>query len=382
MKAKSIKGTSPAEITLALQQSMADGFLPTLAFVFISIKQDLEAVSGLLDQKGIIIFGATTGGEFIDGDIVSGSIAMLLLDIKPAHFALLLEDYSGKDPQAVAQAMAQKAKEQFVNPAFIISISLELTRSVELGEPILRAIESVTGPDTNIWGGRAGDDFLFQNTIVFSNTQSLKSGIMLLVLDADKIQMTGQAASGQKPIGTEKTITKMVDNWIYELDNQPATDMVMKYLGLKLTEAETVAFNPINHNIMFSLARQKGDPVVRGVGAFNWQEKAIFILASINEGDQVRFTLQPDFEIVDEVVSNAETLKQLEMPDAEALLMFSCIGRLGQFGPLVSEEIEGIKNVFNVPMAGFFTYGEFGKSNHGNNEFHNSTCCWVALKEK
>jgi hypothetical protein len=382
MKAKSIKGTSPADITLALQQSMADGFVPTLAFVFISIKQDLEAVSALLNQNGIQIFGATTGGEFIDGNIGAGSIAILLLDMNPASFTILLEDYSGKDPQAVAQAMAQKAKQQFANPAFIISISLELTRSVELGEPILRAIESVTGPDTNIWGGRAGDDFLFQNTIVFSKTQSLKNGIMLLVLDADKIQMTGQAASGQKPIGTEKTITKMVDNWIYELDNQPATDMVMKYLGLKLTEAETVAFNPINHNIMFCLARQKGDPVVRGVGAFNWQEKAIFILASINEGDKVRFTLQPDFEIVDEVVSNAETLKQLEMPHADALLMFSCIGRLGQFGPLVSEEIEGIKNVFNVPMAGFFTYGEFGKTNQGNNEFHNSTCCWVALNEK
>lgn len=174
----------------------------------------------------------------------------------------------------------------------------------------------------------------------------------------------------------------MADNWIYELDNQPATDMVMKYLGLKLTEEETIAFNPINYNIMFSVAREKGDPIIRGVGAFNWKEKAVFILASIKEGDKVRFTLQPDFEIVDEVTGNAEKIRQSEMPHADALLMFSCIGRLGQFGPLISEEIEGIKNVFNVPMAGFFTYGEFGKTNQGNNEFHNSTCCWVVLKEK
>jgi hypothetical protein len=361
---------------------MNDGFVPTLAFVFISIKQDLQAVCVLLEQKGIQIFGATTGGEFIDGDIGAGSIAILLLDMNPANFTILLEDYSGKDPEAVAQAMAQKAKEQFANSVFIISNSLELARSVELGEPILLAIESVTGPDTIIWGGRAGDDFLFQNTIVFSNHQSLQSGILLLVLDGDKIQVAGQAASGQKPVGTEKTITKMVDNWIYELDHQPATDMVMKYLGLKLTEEETIAFNPINYNIMFSVAREKGDPILRGVGAFNWKEKAIFILASIKEGDKVRFTLQPDFEIVDEVTANAEKIRQSEMPHADALLMFSCIGRLGQFGPLVSEEIERIKNVFNVPMAGFFTYGEFGKTNQGNNEFHNSTCCWVVLKEK
>lgn len=58
MKAKSIKGKSADEVKSALQQSMADGYMPTLAFVFISIKQDVDAVSNLLDQQGIQIFGA------------------------------------------------------------------------------------------------------------------------------------------------------------------------------------------------------------------------------------------------------------------------------------------------------------------------------------
>jgi hypothetical protein len=34
MEAKSIKGNSPEEIKAALEQSMADGFSPTLAIVF------------------------------------------------------------------------------------------------------------------------------------------------------------------------------------------------------------------------------------------------------------------------------------------------------------------------------------------------------------
>lgn len=382
MKAKSIKGNSPEEIKIALEKSMADDYKPTLAFVFISIKQDIETLSNLLDQHGIQIFGATTGGEFIDGDIGAGTIAILLVDMNTANFMVLIEDYTDKDPEMLTQAMAREAKEHFKNPSFILSNSIEMVNSAGLGEPILRAIESVTGSDTIIWGGRAGDDFLFNETVVFSNNKSLKRGILLLVLDGDKILVKGQAASGQKPVGTEKTITKMAGNWIYELDNQPGTEMVMKYLGLHLTEEETKAFNPISYNIMFSLAREKGDPIMRGVGAFNWTEKSIFILASINEGDKVRFTLPPDFEIVEEVISNAEKMKQDEMPFADALLMFSCIGRLGQFGPLIGDEIEGIKNVFKVPMAGFFTYGEFGRTNNGNNEFHNSTCCWVTIKEK
>ena len=40
MQAKSIKGKSSAEIQSALEQCMAEGFIPTLAVVFISVKQD------------------------------------------------------------------------------------------------------------------------------------------------------------------------------------------------------------------------------------------------------------------------------------------------------------------------------------------------------
>lgn len=80
MKAKSIKGKTSEEIQSALDQINADGFKPTLAIVFISVKQDREAISRLLDEKGIQIFGATTAGEFIDGEIEDGSIVMLLLD--------------------------------------------------------------------------------------------------------------------------------------------------------------------------------------------------------------------------------------------------------------------------------------------------------------
>jgi len=38
MKAKSIKGKSTEEIKTALEQSIADGFKPTLAVVFLSVK--------------------------------------------------------------------------------------------------------------------------------------------------------------------------------------------------------------------------------------------------------------------------------------------------------------------------------------------------------
>ncbi len=380
MKANSIKGNSEKEIKTALDELIAEGFKPTLAIVFISIKQDREAVAAMLDDEGIQVFGATTGGEFIDGDIEAGSIAILLLNMKASCFKILIEDVHQKDPAVVARAMAETAVAQFKNPAFILSYGVHVETGLEIGESVVRGIEDVAGKNVSIWGGVAGDDFEFKKTFVFNNQQSYNQAILMLVLDADKITVRGQAASGWKPVGTEKIITKTVDSWLHTIDNQPAADMVLKYMGMSLTKEQAETFNP--GITVFSIQRNEGEPVMRSSGVFNWDNRSIAITGNIKEGDRMRLTLPPDFEMIETVSKEAAQICKDELPDADALLMFSCIGRLHEFGPMISDEINGVKKAFDVPMAGFFSYGEFGRATNGNNEFHNLTCCWVALKEK
>ena len=82
------------------------------------------------------------------------------------------------------------------------------------------------------------------------------------------------------------------------------------------------------------------------------------------------------------VVQKAKELKSETNATAEALLIFSCVGRLGTLGPMAQQENEGLHEVWNAPMAGFYTYGEFGRAGNGKHEFHSTTCCWVALSEK
>ena len=88
MQAITIKGKSPADISSALKESMTGGYKPTLAIVFLSVKQDIAAVSKMLDERGIQVFGATTAGEFMDGEMEAGSIVMMLLDMNPAYFKI------------------------------------------------------------------------------------------------------------------------------------------------------------------------------------------------------------------------------------------------------------------------------------------------------
>lgn len=90
----------------------------------------------------------------------------------------------------------------------------------------------------------------------------------------------------------------------------------------------------------------------------------------------------PDFDIIETVVGKASELKNEAKAEAEALLIFSCAGRLSALGPMAQEENEALHEVWDAPMAGFYTYGEYGKAVNGKHEFHSTTCCWVALKEK
>ena len=70
------------------------------------------------------------------------------------------------------------------------------------------------------------------------------------------------------------------------------------------------------------------------------------------------------------------------MPEAIALVVFSCAGRLLTLGPVINEEIDGIQKVWGVPMAGMFSNAELARFTNGNLEMQNLTACCVALKEK
>ena len=81
MTAKTISGNSTDQLSAALDEYMNDGFRPTLALVFISVKQDREAVSALFRRAGIDMIGATSAGEFIEDHESGGGIVAMLLDL-------------------------------------------------------------------------------------------------------------------------------------------------------------------------------------------------------------------------------------------------------------------------------------------------------------
>jgi hypothetical protein len=379
MISKSIKGKSTVEIKNALDQSMEDGFKPTLAIAFISKSQDIKAINKMLDAAGIAVFGSTTNGEFIDEETEKGSAALLLLDMNKDYFQIYFEEYPDRSYRKVATNIAQRASARFSTPAFLIGLS---ENNVD-GEEILHGLEDVIGKDVQAFGGCAGDDYSFTETIVFTNGKISRHAMLCIALDETKVKIKGIATCGWKAVGTEKTVTKSIGNHVYTVDNMPVLDITVKYGGLK-------DINPENKDVLIELAanfplqlqREKGDPVMRPGLVIDWTDHSFYTMGSVPQGSKVRFSLPPDFDVMEKVIKGVENLKATEMPEADALIVFSCAGRILSLGPLMPQEIEGIKNVWNVPMVGMFSNGELARATGGNLEMHNLTTCCVVLKEQ
>ena len=387
MQAKSIKGKSPEEIKNSLQQSMADGYQPTLAIVFLSVKQDRGAVSKLLNDNGIQIFGATTAGEFIDGEIEKGSIVILLLDMNPDCFKIEFLETSQETAFEDATKLGTAGKETFANPAFIIANS-----GVTLdGEPFVEGIiegfgksPSTDDKEVTIFGGKAADDLALESTFVFTNGKSSDSAIVSLIIDEDKIEVKGIATCGWQAIGTTKTVTKSEGNAVYTIDDKPALDMLMNYLGVEIKQEGSKDIVTFLSSWYYPLQveRENVDPVIRTAMFANQEERSLICSGKVPQGAKIKFSLPPDFDSIDKVVEDCKGIKENAQQTADALIMFSCVSRYLSFGLVMKEELEQVQKIWGAPMAGFFSYGEYGKSKTGRYDYHNNTCCLVVLKEK
>ncbi len=206
------------------------------------------------------IFGATTSGEFISSEIGEGSIVIMLLDMNPAYFKIEYRETRDSSAYEVAKQVGEKGKKIFSNPAFIIASGWLHTDGVQ----IIKGIEDGIAADPVVFGGMAGDDLTLVDPVVFTNDQHSTTGLVSIIIDQDKVNVSGVATCGWKPIGITKTITKSENNIVYTIDDKPALDIVMKYLGLSL-DSQPITSTVFNLGAYYplQLEREGAPPVMR-----------------------------------------------------------------------------------------------------------------------
>ena len=377
MQAKSIKGKSSEEIQSALEQSMADGFYPTLAIVFLPKKNEVQDIAGIFDRKGILVFGVSSFGQFIDKDHDTDSIAVMLLEMKPEYFKIEFLETGNSSTKEIAKTIGETGKKTFNQPAFIIASGGIKTD----GEKIVEGIQEAAGEDTTIFGGLAASDFKTMETFVFTDGKISNNGLLAIILNEEKISLRGYATGGSQPVGIDHTITKSDGNIVYTIDEQPAIDLVLRYCGKGNDELKSeLDMLNIASYFQIQMNRKNASPIMRTPMYANLDDRSLVFAGSLPQGSSVKFSILPGFEVVDNLVAEFKEYSK-NIASADAVILFSCAGREIAFGPYMSDEIERLNKIWDAPMIGLFSFGEIGRGADSKYEFYNMTCSLAVLKE-
>jgi len=369
MKPSVFSVTSVEEIGSHLQSAHEEGMAPTLAFVFSSVVHNLEDLKAAFAKYNIEVFGASSSGEILNDEVHEESIAVMLLDISREAFRLNVFDGEGKTSSDVGQGVAEWARPIYENPAIML-MSAGLHAD---GQQLVKGVIDNMEHQVPLFGCLAGDDLSFKETFVFNASQVIANGAVALIFDQNAIELQGLAVCGWKGIGTPKTVTKATGNIVYEIDDEPALDMYNKYL--KIGDDPGLA-----GEYPLLLIRDDDSVVLRAVMGVN-EDKSIVYAGTVPEGAKVKFSMPPGSEIIDLAIEQMSEFNQ-QIPSSNAIVLFSCKARHVALGPMVEDEISGIHKLWNVPMVGFFTYGEIGPVPQGQCDFHNHTLVPVLIQEK
>ena len=289
------------------------------------------------------------------------------------------------DVGSAASGIAEKALRQFNKPTFLLTCNGVYGGGHYFdGDTLVKTLVRELGDDCVFFGGMAGDDWGITNSYIFTHHKESGYGIAALVFDATKISLHGMAIHGWKPLGISRAVTKSSGNKIYSIDGKPAADMYLKYLGMEAKSGDENfdIFKDLSVHFPFIAKRKDGETIIKSPRSIDKESGALIMDIEMEEGSEFHFTTPPDFEISEEIISEATALKNSLQGKPDALLIFSCAGRPPVLGPLTTVENEGLAKVWQAPMAGFYTYGEFGRTKNGKQHFHSGMCCWVTITEK
>lgn len=376
MKTRSYTFSSPDEIEKQIGLFKSENFRPEIAFAFVTPKQDIQKIADAFSGSGIKVVGTSTGGNLLTGEgennIYEDKAVVTFVELEAGHYAHMTIEKGDNSSFNFGAEIGKWGYDIFKNPSFIVVASGLSLNGQELVEGILDA----AGEDITMFGGLAGDETRFEQNYVFSENQVMKSGAIALVFNQDHVEMKGIATSGWVGLGKDLNITSSESNIVYSIDHEPALKVYKTYLNVQDSDLPAIG---VEYPLL--IKRDNNTYSLRAVMGVDRKKKALIFAGTVPQDAIVTFSSSPGFEVIDRTKEKISRFYN-ENPEAEMILLFSCMARHLALGPTISEEIAYPAEKWGLPLSGFFTYGEIGTNPGKTCDFFNQTYTLVILREK
>lgn len=379
----------------AAEESLTShGGVPDTLIVFGSCRFDhKKLLAGITSVTGDIpMVGGTTAGEISTSGFTTQSVVIMALSSPGLEFSTGIGLHMSKDERNCSAALAKKILKES-SMTNVLSLLIFPNGMGGDGIKVIEGFHQVLGTEIEIVGGYLGDDERFENTFQYYNGKVYKDAIPALLISGEKGFETGIGVrSGFESIGNRLYCTDSEGNIVKKFDDERALDLYKEFLG----EERSKRLPGICLEYPFGLIDEKvsiaGKEYFQLRCGLNVDHKngTITLAASIPKGSAITLTTASRGEIINGAKLAARQAREaLKGAVPQAILMFSCVGRKLVLGRRTQEEVDAVRKILgeNVPIMGFYTYGEIGPIDKLREElaaakFHNETVVLWVLGEK
>ena len=209
----------------------------------------------------------------------------------------------------------------------------------------------------------------FTDTFIIADGHILTKGAVAVGLEGRGLHVYQDFLFGWEPIGKEMTVTRVNNNVITSIDNQPPIAVFRHYLGDEIADAL-----PGIGSAFPLMLRRADENIARGIIGLDGE--SLIVSGNVKHGDKV-YIGYGNAEMVTQKNDLNAKLQQV-FPSAEAIFNYYCEGR-HLFLPKDAVEIEAKRLSENGMTGGCFTLGEFYTRQQST--LHNFSSTVLALSE-
>lgn len=359
---------------------------PELSLVFSSVKYDMqEAIRGVSETLGICqIAGCSTAGELTPEGLSKESIAVLTLRSDTIKFKSGVSHGLSQNSWDSGAKLGKLLEEHFDDSYNLTAMVLPDGLSGN-GAELVRGLYSVLGLKVQMVGGSAGDDLRLKGTYQFYGSEAFQDS-MPGVLFLSESPFGVSVRHGLSPVSRPMLITRAEGNILQEIDGEPAVNAYLKHFNLSQDAKGIEALGQLPQSHQYPLGMPElGDEYLMRHFITTTPDGSIICTGEMHQDSIVRImtgTPESLMNAAKEAVTQAMSLVKKDSK-VKLALVFDCVSRLWILQDRAPEEIEAIRSVLgkDVPVFGFLTYGEIGKFQWGQPQFHNITVVVCLITE-
>ncbi|MDY6785596.1 MAG: FIST N-terminal domain-containing protein [Cyanobacteriota bacterium] len=366
-----------AEILEQCHSSLA-GEHPKAGILLAAIDFDHPLILQHIDQTypHIQLIGGTTDGEISSVlGFEQDSLVLMLFCADAIAFRAGVGQNISQNATAAIQSAIDFATRNWERDRVKLCITLPESLTTSAAS-IVNNLQRVLGEQVPIFGGLTADGWRFKQTYQFCGTQVYSDAIPILLL-AGSLHFSHGVASGWSPIGKRGKITKVCQNIVYEIDNQPALIYYQRYLGNQPPSSEypLAVFDASEPDSYMRAPSGNYDPISGSITFFG----------DIPEQASVQITeATRDSILAASQTSTIEAIQNYPGTMPAAALFFSCASRRQILGSRTKNEYQLARGCIAqcLPSCGFYTNGEIAPlKQRGASYFHNETFITLLLGE-